>query len=235
MKKDTDKYKLTETVSIVSHQLKTPLSVIKGYVEVLLSGDLGKINEGQREYLNDVFENTTQMISLIKDILDVTKIEEGKMEFSPESTNLTEIVKEIVKEFSFLAKAKNCELSFNLPENLSLVNVDPGKIKEVVSNLISNAINYNKRKGSVKVSLFEKRKRVVFCCQDTGIGIAQKEKNKMFTKFFRSERAIPIIASGSGLGLFISKAIIKESGGKIWFESKIGKGSTFCFSFPIKK
>ena len=134
-----------------------------------------------------------------------------------------------------LAKVKNCELSFHLPESLPLVNVDPIKIREVISNLISNAINYNKRKGLVKVSLSKLGKRVVFCCQDTGIGITQKEKNKMFTKFFRSERAIPLITSGSGLGLFISKAIVKKSGGKIWFESKIGKGSIFCFSFPIKK
>ncbi len=234
MKKNRNEYKLTEVVSIVSHQLKTPLSAIKGYLEVLLLGDLGKLNEGQKEYVGDVLENTNQMIELVKDILDVTKIEAGRMEFNPKPTNLTEVVEEVVKEFSFLAKAKNCKLSFELSDGLPLLNIDPIKVKEVVSNLIANAINYNKRKGKVKTSLFKKRKNVVFCCKDTGVGITEKEKDKIFTKFYRSEKVMSMVTSGSGLGLFISKAIIEKSGGKMWFKSKLGKGSTFCFSLPIK-
>lgn len=232
MKKN--KYKLTEEVSIVSHQLKTPLSVIKGYVEVLLLGDLGKLNEEQKEYLGDVLENTNQMVSLIKDILDVTKIEADRMEFNPKPTDLAKIVKEAVKEFSFLAKARNCKLSFEIEDKIPLVNVDSSKVKEVISNLISNAINYNKRKGKVKVSLFKKGKRVVFSCQDTGVGIADDEKKKIFTKFFRSESVMSMVTAGSGLGLFISKATINRNGGKMWFESGLGEGSTFYFSFPIK-
>lgn len=227
-------YKSTESVSIVSHNLKTPLSAIKGYLEVLLSEDLGGLNNQQKEYLKDILENTRQMIALVKDILDVARIEANQMIFSKKPTDLTELAEETVREFFTLAKAKNCSLSFHLSNKLPLVNVDPIKVKHVMYNIISNALFYNKRKGEVKVSLFKKAKRVVFCCEDTGIGIGEKEKKKIFTKFYRSQRGIPLSTSGSGLGLFISKAMIEKMGGKIWFNSEKDKGTTFCFSLPIK-
>ncbi|MFQ6083755.1 MAG: sensor histidine kinase [Candidatus Aminicenantia bacterium] len=233
-KKKISKYKLTEAVSVVSHQLKTPLSAIKGYLEVVLLGDLGKLNKEQKEYLENVLENTKQMINLVKDLLDVARIEAGQMELKPEPTDLAKIAKEMVNEFSSLARAKNCELSFEVLDKLPLLNIDPVKIKQVMVNIISNAIFYNKRKGQVKVSLSRRGKRAIFCCQDTGVGIVEEEKDKIFTKFYRSERVVAIATGGSGLGLFISKAIIEKSGGKIWFKSKEGKGSTFCFSLPIK-
>lgn len=227
-------YMLTEVVSVVSHQLKTPLSVIKGYLEVLISEELGNLTEKQREYLEDALENTNQMINLVRDILDVARIEAKEMKMNQKSTDLTRIVETVVKEFSFFARAKNCELSLEIAEKIPVMNIDPLKIKQVVSNLISNAIAYNKRKGKVKVSLFKKWRRIVFCCEDTGIGIADKEKSKIFTKFYRSDRALVHETAGSGLGLFISKAIIEKSGGRIWFESKKDKGSTFCFSLPVR-
>lgn len=233
-KKNLTEYKLTEVVSVVSHQLKTPLSAIKGYLEVLMSEDLGKLTPKQQEYLEDALENTNQMISLVRDILDVARIEANLMEMKPKLTNLEKIVKETVEEFSFLARAKNCDLSLKVFNKLPSLNIDPIKIKQVVTNIISNAILYNKRKGTVKVSLQKKGKKALFCCQDTGIGITKEEKTKIFTKFYRSERAFVRQTSGSGLGLFISKAIIEKSGGKIWFESQNGKGSIFCFSLPMK-
>lgn len=227
-------YKLTESVSIVSHNLKTPLSAIKGYLEVLLSEDLGNLNERQEEYLKDMLENTKQMITLVKDILDVARIEAHQMIISPKPTDLAELAEETVKEFSTLAKAKNCELSLEVLDKPPLINVDPIKIKQVMDNIVSNALFYNKRKGEVEVLLFKRGKRAVFCCKDTGIGIEEREKNKIFTKFFRSRRAIPLITSGSGLGLFISKAMIEKMGGRIWFKSEKDKGTTFCFSLPLK-
>lgn len=227
-------YKLTEPVSIVSHNLKTPLSAIKGYLEVLISEDLGNLNEQQEEYLKDILENTKQMIALVKDILDVAKIEANQMIVNPKPTDLAEFAEETIKEFSTLAKAKNCELSLEVLGKLPFINVDPIKIKQVMDNIVANALFYNRRKGEVKVSLFKKGKKVVFCCKDTGIGIEEKEKNKIFTKFFRSQRAVPLITSGSGLGLFISKAMIEKMGGRIWFKSEKDKGATFCFSLPLK-
>jgi signal transduction histidine kinase len=233
--KNIPEYKLAEVVSVVSHQLKTPLSAIKGYLEVLLSKDLGKLNEQQEEYLKDVLENTKQMINLVRDLLDVTRIEANRIELKKSPTSPIKIVKKSMKEFSLLARAKNCKLSLEILGQPPLLNIDPIKIKQVIDNLISNAILYNKRKGEVKVSLSKKGKRVVFCCKDTGIGMAKREKDKIFTKFYRSEQAIALVTRGSGLGLFISKAIIEKSGGKIWFNSKREEGSTFCFSLPIEK
>lgn len=227
-------YKLTEVVSVVSHQLKTPLSAIKGYLEVLLSEDLGELNEKQEEYLKDVLENTRQMIGLIIDLLDVTRIEADKVEFNPQSINLANIVKESLKDFNLLARAKNCKLSLTISNNLPPLNIDPIKIKQVIDNIISNAILYNKRKGKVEISLSKKGKNIIFCCKDTGIGISEEEKNKIFTKFYRSEQAVSLTTRGSGLGLFISKAIIEKNKGKIWFNSEKEKGTTFCFSLPLK-
>ncbi len=226
-------YDTAEVVSIVSHQLKTPLSIIKGYLEVLVSEDLGKINNRQREYLGDILSNTHRMIRLVKELLDVSRIEEGRMELSPEPSDLKEIVRNVVEEFHFLAKAKNCTLSFHPVGEIPLLKIDSLKIKQVVINLISNAVNYTKGGGTIEVSVKKKGNRVLFTCEDNGIGISDKKKKKIFTKFYRSENAMALCTEGSGLGLFISKAIIKKSGGNIYFKSKKGEGSVFSFSLPI--
>lgn len=229
------KHKFAEVISIVSHQLKTPLSGVKGYLEVLISKDLGRINQEQEEYLKNALENIDRLIRLVQDLLDVSQIEEGKMEFRLKLTNLEAIIREVIKEFSSLAEAKNCIISFESKEKIPLLNIDRLKIKQVVSNLVFNAIVYHKRKGKVELSIERKGDKVLFCCKDNGIGIAGSEKKKIFKKFYRSEKAITLITGGSGLGLFISKAIIEKSGGKIWFVSKKDKGSVFCFSLPIEK
>jgi signal transduction histidine kinase len=209
-KESKSKYELTEPTSFVSHQLKTPLSAIKGYVEVLLSEGLGGLNLKQREYLKDILENTGQMLSLVEDILSVARI------------------------VSLLAKAKNCELSLETIKGLPQLFIDPVKIKQAISNILSNAILYNKRKGQVIISISKNKGEVILCCKDTGIGINKKEEKRLFTKFYRSPRVLVRATGGSGLGLFLAKAIIEASGGKIWFESELDKGSTFCFSLPVK-
>lgn len=234
-KKKSTEYKLAEVISIVSHQLKTPLAVIKGYLEVLISEDLGKINPKQKEYLKNALENTQRMIGLVKDLLDVSQIEENKLEFKTRPSSLEEIIKGTAKEFSYLSRAKNCTLSFKVLGKIPLLDIDPLKIKQVVTNIISNAIEYNKRRGRVEITLKRKGNNVLFSCKDTGVGVPRSDRKKVFTKFYRSETAISLTPSGLGLGLFISKAIIEKSGGRIWFESEEGKGSMFCFTLPLRK
>lgn len=233
-KKKFGDYKFTGVVSIVSHQLKTPLSVIKGYFEVLASGDLGKLNKEQEEYIEDALENTKRMNSLVKDLLDVSRIEEGRLEFKPKSTNLEEIIKKSIKSFFSLAKAKNCTIYFKASEKIPPIILDSLKIEQVINNLIANAITYNTKEGKIEIFLKKEKNNIIFYCKDTGTGIPDDEKSKIFKKFYRSEKTFSANTAGSGLGLFISKAIIEESGGKIWFESKEGKGTTFYFSLPIK-
>ena len=233
--KKSNKYKFSEVISIVSHQLKTPLSVIKGYLEVLISEDFGKINAKQKEYLEDTLTNTQLMIKLVKEVLDVSRIEEDRMVFKPKPSNLEIIIKESIKEFTSLAEAKNCTISLKVLNQIPILDIDSLKVKEAVNNIISNAIDYSIGKGKVELCLKRKGNKVLFCCEDNGIGISEQDKKKIFTKFYRSEKSITITPQGSGLGLFISKAIIKKHNGEIWFSSKQGKGSTFCFSLPIKK
>ena len=233
MKKDKE-HKLAEVISIVSHQFKTPLSVIKGYLEVLIAEDLGELNSSQKEYLADAMQNTLRMIELVKDLLDVSRIEQGKLDFKIRPTNLEKITKKVIREFSSFVKAKNCTINFKALNKIPVIRVDSLKIEQVISNFISNAIKYNKRKGKISVQLEKKGKNVIFHCKDDGIGISKADQKKVFDKFYRSEKAVMLATGGSGLGLFIAKAIIKKSKGKIWFESKEDKGSSFTFSLPIR-
>lgn len=233
--KKPEEYKISQVVSIISHQLKTPLSAIKGYLEVLISEDVGGLNQKQKEYLKSALKNTQKMVELAADFLDISQIEESGIRLKPELFSLETIVKAAAEEYYFLAKAKNCNLVFEIEEKLPLLYIDILKIKQAVSNMMGNAIAYNVKKGKVIISAAKKGDEVLFCCKDTGIGILEEEREKIFTKFYRSEEAIILSPTGSGLGLFISKAIIEESGGRIWFESEYGKGSVFCFSLPIPK
>ncbi len=222
-------------ISTVSHQLKTPLSAIKGYLEVLTTEELGSLNKEQKEYLQAALQNVEQMKNLVRDFLAISRIEEKRLDLKPKPSDLVKLTRKSIEEFETLARAKNCTILFEAEENIPQLNIDPLKIKQVINNLVSNAINYNKKKGVVKINIFRKGKEVVFCCKDKGIGISKKEKEEIFKKFHRSERAAKKEPSGTGLGLFISKAIIEKSEGKIWFKSTEGEGSKFCFSLPVKK
>lgn len=227
------KARVSDTISIVAHQLKNPISVLHGYLEVLASEELGKLNKKQKEYLSDALKNVEVISEIIKDLLDVSRIEEGKYKIKPKVVDLKKICKEIIKSFSPWARASNCEIVFNASPKLPNVYVDPSKIRYVVGNLISNAVMY-KPPGPAKVEVELKKKdnKVVFICKDNGIGISKKDFSKIFSKFFRSEEAITLNPSGTGLGLYISKAIIKLSGGEIWFKKNRNKGMTFYFTLP---
>ena len=216
MKKPKE-HKLAETISVVSHQFKTPLSIVKGYLEVLLAEDLGKINSEQREYLNNILESANHLIDLVKDLLDVSRIEQGKLELAPKSSDLEEIAKNVIKEAYPFARANNCEIVLEVESQVPKLKIDPLKIGQVISNFISNAISYTKGKSKrvVRVILKKEGSEVMLCCRDNGIGISDKEKKDIFNKFYRGEEALTLSTSGSGLGLFISRAIIKKSGGKI--------------------
>jgi PAS domain S-box-containing protein len=226
----------TEFVSIAAHQLRTPLSAIKWTLRMILDGDLGEITQEQREFLEKTYKSNERMINLINDLLNVTRIEEGRFLYKPVLSDLSLVVQSILKGYQEEIKKKEINLEFEQPEKkLPLVMVDLEKIQLAIQNLLENAIKYTPPGGEIKISLKSTENEVEFSIKDSGVGIPKEEQGRVFTKFFRGSNVMKMETEGSGLGLFITKNVIEAHGGKIWFESEEGKGTTFYFTLPVKK
>jgi len=226
----------TEFVSLSAHQLRTPLSAIKWTLRMLLDGDLGVITDEQRDFIEKTYKSNERMISLINDLLDVTRIDEGRYLYKPILTDLEPICQFVINSCQEETERKKLKLKFKKPEEkLPKAIVDVEKIKLVIQNLLENAIRYTKSGGEILVSLRHLKKEIEFSVRDTGIGIPKNQQARVFTKFFRAANVIRMETEGSGLGLFITKNIIEAHGGKIWFESEEGKGTTFYFTLPVKE
>ena len=224
----------TEFVSISAHQLRTPLSAIKWTLRMLLDGDLGSISEKQKEFLEKTYKSNERMITLINDLLNVTRIEEGRYIFKVFLFDIEEICQAIVDSFQERAKQKNLKLVFEKPEEkLPKIRLDNEKISLAIQNLVENAIRYTPANGEVTVSLRRANMSIELCIRDTGIGIPNDQLDRVFSKFFRGANVMRIDTEGTGLGLYIAKNIIEAHKGRIWFESKEDEGSTFCFKLPI--
>lgn len=224
----------SEFVSIASHQLRTPLTGIKWAINLMMTGQVEKLNKEQMERLDVIKESNQRMINLVNDLLSVSRIEQGRLTLKIEKISLGKLIKELINEYSLLAKANNIGISFKEEKNIPLTSIDPQGIKLVLHNLIDNAIRYSQRKSQVKIRLSRKENMIRCEVEDTGVGIPDKDQKKIFQKFFRSENALKYQTEGTGLGLFIAKAVIDASKGKIGFKSQEDKGSTFWFELPIK-
>ena len=224
----------TEFVSISAHQLRTPLSAVKWTLRMLLDGDLGAISEKQKEFLEKTYKSNERMITLINDLLNVTRIEEGRYVFKAFLFDIEEICQSIVDSFQERAKHKDINLVLEKPvEKLPKIRLDNEKISLAIQNLVENAIRYTPSKGEVTVSLRSANMSIELCVRDTGIGIPGDQLDRVFSKFFRGANVMRIDTEGTGLGLYIAKNIVEAHKGRIWFESKEGEGSTFCFKLPI--
>ncbi len=224
----------TEFVSISAHQLRTPLSAIKWSLKMLLDGDLGEITEEQKSFIQKTYEANEKMIELINDLLDVTRIEEGRYLYKTEPAEIEEIIKKVLSSLKQIAINKKIELIFKKSkEKLPKIILDKEKIGLAIQNIVENAINYTLAGGKVTVSLKCVKKEVEVSVSDTGVGIPKDQQKRVFSKFFRGSNAIRMETRGTGLGLYITKNIIEAHGGKIWFESEEGKGTTFYFTLPI--
>ena len=226
----------TEFVSLSAHQLRTPLSGIKWNLQMLIGGSFGKLTTEQEAFLRMSYRANERMIKLIDDLLDVTKIEEGRYLYYIRKENIVKIVEETIKSLREKIKQKNLDFNFLKPEEkVPKIEIDTEKIAICVQNLLTNAIIYNNPKGKVTVSVKydKKKKEVLIKVKDNGMGIPVTQQKRIFSKFYRASSAIKKETSGSGLGLYITKNVIEAHNGEIWFKSKEGKGSTFYFTLPI--
>lgn len=222
----------TEFVSVAAHQLRTPLSGIKWTLKMLLEEELGELNEQQREFVEKTYKSNQRMISLINDLLNVSRIEEGRYVYEPEVTSLENIVREVLGNLEEEITQGDIELVFDKPEEPTSIKVDTEKLRLAVKNLIDNAVRYSPEGGRVEVTIKQKKEEVQFSVEDSGIGIPEEQQDRIFSKFFRASNATHKQTEGSGLGLFITKNIIESHEGEIWFESESGEGTTFYFTLP---
>lgn len=226
----------TEFVSLAAHQLRTPLSGTKWALRMMLDGDLGAITPEQKEFVEKTYKSNERMIDLINDLLDVARIEEGRYLFNPILSQLEPLVEFVINSNKEQVKKKNINLELKKPSKLlPKAMLDVEKMRMVIQNFFDNAIKYSPSGGKITISLKAGKKEIEFSIKDTGVGIPEDQRARVFSKFFRASNVVKLETDGSGLGLFIAKNIIEAHGGRIWFESKEGQGSTFYFTVPAKE
>lgn len=221
-------------VSLASHELRTPLTSIVGYVDLILGEDVGKITKEQKEFLQIISQNTQRLEALINDVLDIEKIESGRIKLKREKVNLIELVEASVNTFKVMAENKNLKLEKEIKAPELEVLGDSNQLSQVLSTLLSNAIKYTKE-GRVKVAAQAKGRFASVTVEDTGLGMRQEDVRNIFSRFFRSEDSYVKKTTGSGLGLSIAKATIERHNGDMKVESKLGVGSRFEVILPLLK
>ena len=232
--KEIDKSK-SEFVSVASHQLRTPLSTINWYTELLLSKDTGHLSKEQEEYVEEIRKDTKQMNKLVESLLNVSRIDMGTVAIEPEKVNIIKIAESAIKEFRPQMERHKFKFTKNfdakLPKTMML---DKQLTFMIFQNLISNSVKYTPDKGKITINIKRKNKNVEIIVSDSGIGIPKKDQSKIFTKLYRASNAKIKHVTGVGLGLYIIKSFLEKTGCKIWFKSKIKKGTTFYVNIPIK-
>jgi PAS domain S-box-containing protein len=226
----------SEFVSLVSHELRTPMVAIKGATDNLLDGLAGELNSAQNSSLLIMRRNIDRLSRLISDLLDIGKIEAGKIQLNKQPVDISFIINDVLLLFQDIARQKNIGLTSSLIENIPKISIDSDKITQVLANLVGNAMKFTPENGKVKIDLSKREDCIQIDVSDTGLGISHKDLNKIFDKFYQVMRIAggQEKTKGTGLGLSISKGIIEAHGGKIWVESELGKWSRFSFTLPLE-
>jgi signal transduction histidine kinase len=236
-KKDLQNNIDSDFVNLASHQLRTPLSGMKWMLEILQKKSTGPLTKKQKDFIERIYFANERMIGLVNDLLEVSRIEQGSTKLYLQPTDLDHIIRSLLRGKEKEIDRKRLHVTFTVEqEPFPVVRTEPSKIKQALNNLISNAITYTPEDGKVKIELKLKDKdpNTLECSiTDTGMGILKEQESQIFDKFFRGTNVSKVESVGSGLGLYIAKAFIEASGGKIWFKSNIGQGTTFSFNLPL--
>ncbi len=231
---DIDKAK-TEFVSLASHQLRSPLSAINWYTEMLLSGDVGTLTDGQEKYLTEVYKGNQRMITLVNALLNVTRMSLGTFVLEPELVDIIFLLQNVIAEQQPEIDKKQLHLSRHFDAAIPTIESDAKLLRMVLQNLVSNAIKYTPDGGNINVclELDQDKQHMRFTVSDTGCGIPERQHPHIFTRLFRADNVRAKDIEGTGLGLYIVKAIIENSGGRVWFESEENIGSIFHVELPM--
>lgn len=226
----------SEFISLASHQLRGPLSKIYGYISMLIEGDYGNVPDHLKEPMNRIYQSTSFLGFLVNDFLNVSRIDKGEMEYTIEDFDLSDFLAKTVSEFSVSAKSSHLDLIREFSEETTIkVRADKNKTKQIISNLLDNAIKYTP-KGFVSVNLSTRDSRAIISIKDSGIGLTSKIKNQLFKKFMRDAGASKVNVTGSGLGLYVASVMAKGMDSKIWAESAgENQGTTFFVEIPLSR
>lgn len=229
---EVDKMK-SDFISLASHQLRTPLSAIKTYAHMLLDGFMGPMTKPQVKSLKTIVSAANRMNETISTLLNITRIESGSIAVARKPVTVANIIEEVIHENRLAVTEKKINCKLIKPQDPVKIISDGAVLKEIVANLVSNAIKYTPSGGDVSIEINTRGGQVMVAVKDSGVGIPEESKENVFTKFFRAENVIKQETSGTGLGLYLVKGLVKELGGDVWFDSAEGKGSTFYVSLPL--
>jgi signal transduction histidine kinase len=222
-------------ISMASHQLRTPLTSVKGYISMLMEGDGGKVTSVQQNMLSQAFFSSQRMVYLIADLLNISRLKTGKFIVEPTQINLANMVQQELEQLQEAANARKLTLTYDRPKEFPDLMLDETKTRQVIMNFVDNAIYYTPAGGHITVRLVDKPTVIELRVEDDGIGVPKTEQPHLFTKFYRAPNARKARPDGTGLGLYMAKKVIAAEGGSLVFESEVGKGSTFGFVFSKHK
>ncbi len=225
----------TEFISIAAHQLRTPLSAIKWVIKMILDEDMGKLNSEQRELLGKGYKSNERVIGLVNDLLNVSRIEEGRFGYNFAKTDFQEILNIVIENIEREVARNHVNLAIKKDAKLPKISLDKDRLTLALQNILDNAVKYTPEYGKIEIEVVADDKNLKVAIKDNGVGIPAKEQGKLFSKFFRAENVTRLQTEGTGLGLFITKNIIESHGGRIYIASQEGKGTTVSFTIPIKK
>jgi len=224
----------SEFISLASHQLRTPISKIKWITEMLVDDKTASFSDSQKSLLKNLSITTEQLISIVTSLLNVSRIESGRIAINSVNVPIEHVIDEVTKSMDVFIKQKKQKLFVEIEKDLPHIKIDTKLIGEVYKNLISNAIKYSPENGKISIEVYAQNNELISRIIDCGYGIPQNQQNKVFKRFFRADNIVKVDPNGSGLGLYLAKSIVEMSGGKIYFESQENKGTTFTFTLPLK-